>query len=216
MRNLAVRLTVEQASLAFIATCIAMILLLHLGELRLGAMLHVAEATYQQSPLPRTCKSDSLAPLSGDLRSFDPRWQGYSYAEAKALLCAMHANDKLAATQYLGNRFYWDMVFPITYGPCLAIVLLFLVGRAQLSSWWAFGAFALPLSGAAFDVAENFMVRGLIETGPTATMADVELASYLTVIKYALVFPAFVFGVLGMVILLARRSFRHRQDDTPV
>lgn len=115
--------------------------------------------------------------------------------------------------QYLGSRFYWDVAFPIVYGPCLALVLLFLVGRSQLDGWWAYAAFALPLAGAGFDIAENFAVRDMIAMGPAASIAQIQLASHLTVIKFVLVLPAFVIGLLGMVAILGRRSFRRCQDQ---
>lgn len=211
MADPARRVTIEQASLAFILVCLATIGLLDRAEIRLSAALEVAVATYDEhgpNGRPEGCAQISLEAIDKDVRSFDPRMSGYSREEAAALLCAMRANEMRAANEYLKNRFYWDMAFPIIYGPCLAVALLFLLGRIGVDGLLAYFLALFPLAGAALDIAENVQVRALIEAGPAASVADADLASLLTMAKYALVAPSFLVALFGMLIALAGASFR--------
>jgi len=174
-----------------------LVLILHAGLPMLTA-LDVAVALQKADPgrpLPHGCNSAMLTSAEQPLGSFDGRTWGYGYAQAQTILCAMEANGGEGKRMYLDRHFPLDIVFPLLYGPALAMLFLYLVGyygwRGRALRYFAL----VPIAAALFDLAENTAVRLLVLAGPPPDAGLVTIASTLTVIKSAL-------GWLSLIVTL--------------
>jgi hypothetical protein len=134
-----------------------------------------------------------LAAETGGLIPFDLRAFGYSHAEAQAYLTAI---TPAGQALYLGPIRLNDTVFPI---------LLTLTLCLPLRRWpWGYSVPALGYGMA--DLAENWAVARLIQTGPQVDGGSVALASALTMLKFGLLAVAVILALAGLV-----RTWRARR-----
>ena len=126
-----------------------------------------------------------LTAETAGLLPFDLRAMGYSYGDAQAYLTAI---TPAGQALYLGPIRLNDTIFPI---------LLTLTLCLPLRRWY--WGYCLPaLAYGILDLAENWAVARLIQTGPQVDGGSVALASALTMAKFAAVTVALVLALAGL------------------
>ena len=126
-----------------------------------------------------------LSAETARLMPFDLRAMGYSHSDAQAYLTAM---TPAGQALYLG---------PIRLNDTVIVLLMTLTLCLPLRRWpWGYCVPALAYG--LLDLAENWAVARLIETGPQVDGGSVALASALTTAKFAAVLVALVLALAGL------------------
>ena len=126
-----------------------------------------------------------LSAETAGLMPFDLRAVGYSHSDAQAYLTAM---TPAGQALYLG---------PIRLNDTVFVLLMTLTLCLPLRRWpWGYCVPALAYG--LLDLAENWAVARLIETGPQVDGGSVALASALTTAKFAAVLVALVLALAGL------------------
>lgn len=212
--QLAEACTGPRVSLLAVLALASLVALLQFADDPLSSALQAAVAA-QKAPgapaLSGPCAAAGLNDQAGPLRSFDGRQGGYTSAEALTVLCAMDADGGGGRNAYLDRHFPLDMLFAPLYGAALAALLLFLLRRYSLHTGYARFLVILPIAGALLDIAENLVVRRLVAAPLPPDARLVELASGLTVVKYALVNASVVGIFLFLLWYLVTESLPARR-----
>ncbi|MBL4626763.1 MAG: hypothetical protein JKY00_01760 [Roseicyclus sp.] len=135
-----------------------------------------------------------LVPGADGLIPFDGRLMGYSVAEARAFLDAL---TEPARVTYLGVVRILDTVFPI----CLAALLAWPLWRLPSGTLRVLGI--IPVAYLAADLTENTLVAGMLRSQELVAPDVIELASQITVAKYAFLITSVI--ALGAVFMRTRR-----------
>ncbi len=149
-----------------------------------------------------------LSALSGGLAMFDMRPFGYGYEAAHAILTALGEKGR---EFYLNVQQRLDTVFP-PFAAASFVICFHALYRTR--RWRVVVLSVVAILGAAFDLAENAAVEGLLHTGPSAlSFAQVKWASAMTTSKSALNALSFIALLPGLVIKLRRFGRRYIQKN---
>jgi hypothetical protein len=149
-----------------------------------------------------------LEAITNGLKIFDLRQFGYSFQEASLLINTLGKSGK---SIYLYQQIPLDLIYPISYGISLCLILAYFLNKLGLIDSKYFTLSMLPLLIAFFDYLENFCVILILNMFPNISNNQVFLASNLTIIKSIL--TTLYFLVLIFVILkLAYQKFLHKSN----
>jgi len=194
-----------------VAAVAGMVALILAAELPMYSALQAAVALEKAgkpaASVPQ-CASAGLAGRTSPLTSFDGRQGGYTADEALQILCAMEADGGAGKAAYLDFHFPMDMVFALIYGPAIAALYLYLLRAYGWHRSPLRYLALLPLLGCMLDIAENLIVRTIVFAGPPPDAARVDIASMITVAKYALVNVSFVVTFAFLLWYLIRGALR--------
>jgi hypothetical protein len=211
LARIAVWCTAPRVVLLAAAAVVSMLTLILAAEIPMASALQVAVALEKAGkpapPFPQ-CATAGLAERSSPLTSFDGRDCGYTVPEALQILCAMEADGGAGKDAYLNRHFPLDVLFPLLYGPAIAALYLYLLHAYGWHKSLLRYLTLLPLLGGLLDLAENLVVRTLVAAGPPPDPARVEIASMITVAKYALVNFSFLVTFAFLLWFLIRGSLR--------
>jgi hypothetical protein len=137
---------------------------------------------------------------SGGLPILDVRLH-YSYQDAVDLFTALGDNGRaLYSLQQAVDTF-----FPAAFGVTLALVIGYLTGKLFPGRHEYGLPISVPLVGAVFDYAENTLIASQLASFPAVSQLIVEMASYMTSLKWFFDFAAFFVIFLLALVLVYRR-----------
>lgn len=149
-----------------------------------------------------------LEAITNGLKIFDLRPFGYTFQEASLLINTLGESGK---SIYLHQQIPLDLVYPLSYGISLCLVLTYFLNKLGLIDSKYFTLSMLPVVIAFFDYLENFCIILILNLFPNISYDQVFLASNLTIIKSIL--TALYFLVLIFVLLkLAYQKFLHKSN----
>jgi hypothetical protein len=143
---------------------------------------------------------EKIKQISGGLGIPDARIY-YDFNQLQEMLSRYGATGR---EMYL--RLQWiDMFYPLVYASLFAVLLYWLYNHTRL-----YTLVVLPFVAAAFDYAENILLRISVESFPHLSRGVVNISGVVTYMKWLLLFFTFfllIFGVIWKTI----RYFRYRQ-----
>jgi len=209
--------TAPRVVLLAAAAVVSMLALILAAEIPMASALQTAVALEKAGmpapPFPQ-CTTAGLAKRENPLRPFDGRACGYTAPQALQILCAMEADGGAGKAAYLKRHFPLDMLFALLYGPALAAIYLYLLHAYGWHKSPLRYLALVPLVGGFLDLAENLVVRTLVQAGPPPDAARVGIASMLTVAKYAAVNVSFLVTFAFLLWYLITGSLRPSSAGT--
>lgn len=150
----------------------------------------------------------ALENMAAGLLPFDLRTEGYSHADAVALVSAL--GDR-GAEFYLNVQHRLDLTYPMLTGLALGLAI-FLLSPPAWGAWrWALAAVSVP--GPIFDFFENAAVARLLTTGTgQISPAMVETANQYTSLKLLTISAAMLLVLTLLVFWIARKVLARRKN----
>ena len=146
-----------------------------------------------------------------DTALFDLSPAGYSHSQAMTLLESLGHDGRGA---YLFPQLALDFVYPGLFGICFSLMLIWLYStRIRSDSKFLYLAI-LPVLGGLFDYVENILIIRMIATFPDVPKGLVSAASGSTLLKSTFSTASFLLLILGLALLLKRRSMTSIQVET--
>lgn len=103
-------------------------------------------------------------------------------------------------------RLTLDIIYPLTYGMVLALLLVITFRRAFAPHPFAETAVFIPWGGALFDYLENLGIATMFFSYPKEYTFLAQITGVLTAIKWSLIGIAFLLALIGVMTLLYRRN----------
>ncbi len=115
---------------------------------------------------------------------------------------------------YIRARFTFDLIWPLVYTLFLSTAVSWTFKRALISeSRWCWANLA-PISGMAFDYAENISTALVMYRYPTTTLMVATIAPFLTAIKWIFVAGSFVLVIIGITAVIWQSIRKHLGEKT--
>jgi len=107
-------------------------------------------------------------------------------------------------------RLTLDIIYPLTYGMMLALLLVITFRRAFTPNPFADWALFLPIGGVLFDYLENFGIATMFFSYPKEYAFLARITGFLTATKWSLIGISFLLALFGGVALLYQRTVKQK------
>lgn len=130
----------------------------------------------------------------------DLKFKGYSVLDVQGLMTDLKKEGRVLYKEIAG---FWDMIYPLVYGPLLMLLMFFFLKKMNVQNRNWFALLGLPLLAMGFDYLENFSTLYLLENYNTFTETDAQYGTMMTRGKWG-----FVFSSLLVVFILGGFSWK--------
>ena len=144
----------------------------------------------------------AILAASGGIPILDIRLS-YTYQDAVDLFTALGSYGRALYSLQQGV----DLFFPAAFGITLALIIGYLTGKLSPGQHEKSFILSVPLIGAVFDYAENSLIAFQLASFPNLSQLVIEMASYMTMLKWFFDFTAIIV-ILLLVLVLAYKRMR--------